>query len=63
MNLIIVAYWTDDDHDTATDYVAEALRGHAISETGSVVSFSEGNVDRQLRSWLRALQLEEAANS
>ena len=63
MNLVIAAYWTEDDPDEATGYVADAIHGHLIPGTGSVVSIEEGNVDPALRRFLRSVQLQEAANS
>lgn len=63
MNLIIAAYWTDDDAQEATRIAAEAIHGHLIPGTGSVVSLAEHSVDAGLRAFLRNLQLEEAADS
>lgn len=62
MNLVIAAYWTEDEPDEATEKMAAAIDGH-IPGTGSVVSLAEHSVDAGLRHFLRSIQLEDAANS
>lgn len=62
MNLIIAAYWTEDDAADATAKMAEAVDGH-IPGTGGVVSLDVSNVDARLRHFLRSIQLDEAANA
>jgi hypothetical protein len=60
-NLIIAAYWTDDEADLATAKAAVSMKGQ-IAGSGAVVSLDDANVDAELRVFLRRLQLEEAAD-
>jgi hypothetical protein len=60
-NLVIAAYWTHDDHDLATTKLAVSMKGH-IPDSGAVVSLDAEKVDATLRRFLRAVQLDEAAD-
>ena len=62
MNLVIAAYWTEDEPDEATAKMAWAIDGH-LPGTGGVVSLDARAVTPELRHFLRRLNLEEAANA
>ena len=62
VNLVIAAYWTDDEPDKATSKLAEAVEGQ-LPGTGAVVALDVSQVDAGLRHFLRRLNLEEAANA
>lgn len=59
-HLVICAFWTTEDCDIATKRVSSALKGMVIEGSGATVSIKQ--VDGRLRQWLRAVQIEEAAD-
>ncbi len=58
-HLVIAAYWSTETPNDATERVCQAIDGHTVPGSGSVVSVIDP--DGPLYRWLRTLQLEEAA--
>lgn len=64
-DLCICAFWVEDvDVEAVTKEMADAVAGvpGRIPKSGAVVTINEEKVDHRLRAWLRAVQIEEAAD-
>jgi hypothetical protein len=59
--LVIAAFWTDEAPDVATDRVSGSLTD-GVKGSGAVVAIGQDKVDRDLRRWLRRVNIAEAAD-